>query len=56
MVVVFPAPFGPRYPMTSPSGTSRFREISARVFPNVLERSSVRIAFAMPGPEDSPSG
>src|SRR4051812_5757180 len=44
MVVVLPAPFGPRYPSTSPLGTSRFSESSAVVPPNVFDRSSVRIA------------
>src|SRR4051794_29249253 len=36
MVVVLPAPLGPRKPCTSPAATSRSSPSSARVAPNVL--------------------
>src|SRR4029450_5149544 len=47
IVVVFPAPFGPRKPCTSPVRTSRSRPSRARVRPNVLTRPSVLIAAGM---------
>src|SRR5690606_11262132 len=47
MVVVFPAPLGPRYPKTTPSGTSRSRSARAVRWPNRLVRLYVRIAGSM---------
>jgi hypothetical protein len=33
MVVDFPAPFGPRKPVTLPGSTTKLRSSTARVFP-----------------------
>src|SRR5204863_1214391 len=44
IVVVLPAPFGPRYPRTSPGSTTRSSPDSAVVRPNDLESFSVLIA------------
>ena len=47
MVVDFPAPFGPRYPNTSPRSTLRFKSASACVsVPYLFERPTVSIAGA----------
>ena len=42
-VVVLPAPFGPRNPVTRPGATSKDRSSTARTGPNDLERCSTRI-------------
>ena len=47
MVVVLPAPFGPRKACTSPVRTSRSRPSSAWVRPNDLRKPRTSIAFAM---------
>src|SRR6266568_1957367 len=47
MVVVLPAPFGPRYPNTSPRATSRSRPARAWTSPNRLDRPSARMAVSM---------
>ncbi len=44
MVVVFPAPLGPRKPCTSPVCTVKSSPSRARVLPNVLTSPSARIA------------
>src|SRR6185369_13202143 len=48
MVVVFPAPFGPTKPMTSPDENANETPSTATVFPNRLRRptASKRIALA----------
>ena len=52
MVVVFPAPFGPRRPKTVPSSTERSTPLTARTSPKDFVRLFVvMIAFAM-GAED----
>jgi hypothetical protein len=45
MVVVLPAPFGPRKACTSPARTSRSRPSRAAVRPNDLRRARISIAF-----------
>ena len=47
MVVVLPAPFGPRKACTSPARTSRSSPSSATVRPNDLRRARISIAFAI---------
>ena len=47
MVVVLPAPFGPRKACTSPVRTARSRPSSAVVRPNVLRSARTSIAFVM---------
>ncbi len=47
MVVVLPAPFGPRKACTSPDLTARSRPSSAVVRPNVLRSARTSIAFVM---------
>ena len=47
-VVVFPAPFGPRKPKTSPSSTCRVRFSTAVRLPNFLVRFSVSITLGSP--------
>ena len=42
-VVVLPAPFGPRKPVTRPGATWKERSSTARTGPNDLERCSTRI-------------
>src|SRR5205823_13563866 len=44
IVVVFPAPFGPRKPNTPPSGTARSSRSTARVVPPRRRRYSLRRA------------
>ena len=44
MVVVFPEPFGPRKPCTSPRATLRSSPSRARTDPKVLTRPSTSIA------------
>lgn len=44
MVVVLPAPLGPRNPKTIPAGTSRETPSTARSPPKARVRPSVRIA------------
>jgi hypothetical protein len=39
MVVVFPAPFGPRKPVTTPGRTEKERSLTAMVEPQRLTRS-----------------
>src|SRR5512141_2144504 len=51
IVVVFPAPLGPRKPKTSPSATSSERSSSARTLPYFLPRPRVAIAAPMSGRE-----
>src|SRR5665811_127891 len=46
MVVVLPAPFGPRYPRMEPSATSRSSGASASTEPKCLVRHSISIAVA----------
>ena len=41
IVVVFPAPFAPRNPKTSPGPTEKLTPSSARTVPNVLTRESM---------------
>jgi hypothetical protein len=48
MVVVFPAPFGPRKPKTSPSLTCSVRFSTAVRLPNFLVRFSVSINLTLP--------
>lgn len=43
IVVVFPAPLGPRNPVTRPAGTSKLRSSTARRDPNALVRPRVLI-------------
>src|SRR5713226_1963773 len=43
MVVVLPAPFGPRKPKTIPAGTSSERSSTALTVPKKRERCSVRM-------------
>ena len=45
IVVVLPAPFGPRKPCTSPCGMDRSRWSKARVVPKSL--TSPRVAMAL---------
>ena len=47
MVVVLPAPFGPRKACTSPVRTVRSRPSRATVRPNDLVRARASIAFGM---------
>lgn len=47
MVVVFPAPLGPRNPNTEPTGTSKLRPSTARKVPNVRVRPSARNAISV---------
>lgn len=44
MVVVLPAPLGPRKPKISPDSTRRLRSMTARVFPNTLVKADVSMA------------
>ena len=44
MVVVLPAPLGPRTPYTDPVGTARSTPSTARVVPNALTRPDVSTA------------
>src|SRR5260221_12877511 len=48
MVVVLPAPFGPRKPWISPLGTSRLTPSTAVNDPNFLTRPSTRIMDLLP--------
>src|SRR5260370_25245263 len=50
MVVVLPAPLGPRNPKTSPSATLNEISWSARTAPKLLERRSTSIMAAMLSP------
>src|SRR5512141_264149 len=43
MVVVLPAPFGPRKPKIEPFGTSKLTSSSAFLEPNVLVRAETRM-------------
>jgi hypothetical protein len=46
MVVVFPAPFGPRKPKTAPFSTERFALFTAMSFPSkIFVRFSVSMIF-----------
>ena len=45
-VVVLPAPFGPRNPVTTPGRTSKVRSSTARTVPKVLVRESIEIIAA----------
>src|SRR4030042_1018983 len=47
IVVVFPAPFGPRKPKTSPSATERLRLSTAFCFPQSLVSSSIRMTISL---------
>jgi hypothetical protein len=47
IVVVLPAPFGPRKACTSPAWTNRSRPSSATVRPNDLRRARISIASLM---------
>src|SRR5574341_2326195 len=46
MVVVFPEPFGPRKPTTSPRSTAKDTPSTARLAPNALTKPSMRIMRA----------
>ena len=48
MVVVLPAPFGPRKPTTSPGSMSNVTESTARTV-RVRRRTRLRSAFVTPG-------
>ena len=48
MVVVLPAPFGPRKACTSPARTVRSRPSSAVAAPNRLRSPAASITFVMP--------
>jgi hypothetical protein len=56
MVVVFPAPFGPRRPNTEPWRMLRSTPLRARVSPNDLARPLVSIALAIRSPYGKRSG
>ena len=43
MVVLFPAPFGPKNPTTSPLFIEKFIEFTATLLPNVLVTFSTKI-------------
>ncbi len=49
MVVVFPAPFGPRNPWTSPVPTVRSSPSSARAAPNVFTSPVIAMAGGVMG-------
>ena len=49
-IVVFPAPFGPRNPNTSPCPISKLTSANATLSPNVLPRPSTVSAGALPRP------
>lgn len=53
MVVVFPAPFGPRKPKTSPSSTCRLRSSTAVKAPNFFVRFSTSIKLGHRGTWDT---
>jgi hypothetical protein len=44
MVVVLPAPFGPRYPKVSPSGTEKETLSRAWIWPYLFERLCTSMA------------
>src|SRR5215510_127847 len=46
MVVVFPAPFGPRKPTTCPAGMSKSSESTAVIRPNLLDRQRAAIMLS----------
>src|SRR5258705_13503711 len=47
MVVVLPAPFGPRKPVTMPGSTEQVRSSTARIRPNTLVRPANSIIDSM---------
>ena len=47
MVVVLPAPLGPRYPTQTPGSMVKFRSFSASNWPNCLLKFSVTMASVM---------
>jgi hypothetical protein len=47
MVVVLPAPFGPRNPVTTPDSVTKLRPLTAAVGPYRLVRSRTSIVFSL---------
>lgn len=50
IVVVLPAPLGPRKPVTTPGSTAKLTESTAVTSPNRLVRPVTSIPYAFTGP------